>query len=453
MVVREVVECVEAVPEYSRFPLVDELTSSTRELGRRFSDRVEVFEVSCSRSGDPILATRIGRGSRVVLALGLVYPDDPASALALDYLSWYMVKRPEVWMVSDTTWIIVKVVDALGARFNEEWFRDVSSVEKLILNHYVPPPSLCVESTFPIEYKELRWSKPLPETEAIMKLVNDYKPQFIFQFRSCFFRGLAYYLSRHSPELYRYLRAISERFKLPLYASEFRPPYVIKLDTAVYRVPRARDYCDVVESVLGRVPVDVLKFGGSSGDFIEGFSGDVLEVVAEVPYVVDERISDTAPTGIPRREVFLLSLRKLRFELRNLRKNLEILRKYVSSDNPYYEALDHMTPLDLVNTEIQDKWIKSHGTSTESATVADIVSSYVVHYLYTTALKYGLLHQCIRYETTRGRTVPSTIKGNVVKKVEKHLHELNSCARYRKVSIRNVVQTCLYTMLMVVTLL
>ena len=58
------------------------------------------------------------------------------------------------------------------------------------LNFYRPAGFQQVEWTFPIKYKTLDNNDPIPETKALMKIIEEEKPIFIYSLHNAGFGGV-----------------------------------------------------------------------------------------------------------------------------------------------------------------------------------------------------------------------------------------------------------------------
>ena len=163
---------VEEVPDYKAFLTVDELNSSSEKLAQEYPSRVEMSEIGESRKGEKIGALRIGGGRRKALLFGFPHPNEPIGSMTLEYLSWRLVGDRSLDKL-DFTWYVVKCADPDGARLNEGWFKGPFTPLHYALNYYRPPGCQQIEWTFPIEYKTLVWDKPIPETRALMRVMEE----------------------------------------------------------------------------------------------------------------------------------------------------------------------------------------------------------------------------------------------------------------------------------------
>ncbi|MDH5200633.1 MAG: M14 family zinc carboxypeptidase, partial [Candidatus Bathyarchaeota archaeon] len=168
-------EILDSVPEYREFLTVDELNSSSQALADEHG-HVDFFRVGESTEGEPIHALRIGDGPRNALLFGFPHPNEPIGSMTLEYLSRRLAEDDELRDEMGYTWYIVKCIDPDGARLNEGWFKGRFTPLKYALNYYRPPGKNQVEWTFPVDYKTLHFHDPLPETRALMRLIDGPRP-------------------------------------------------------------------------------------------------------------------------------------------------------------------------------------------------------------------------------------------------------------------------------------
>ena len=97
------------------------------------------------------------------------------------------------------TWYIVKCVDPDGLKLNENWLKGPFTVTNYIKNFFRPAGNVQVEWSFPMKYKEYNFNKPLPETVALMSLIEKIKPDFIYSLHNAGFGGVFWYINREMP--------------------------------------------------------------------------------------------------------------------------------------------------------------------------------------------------------------------------------------------------------------
>ena len=119
----------------------------------------------------------------------------------------------------------MKCIDPDGTRLNEGWFKGPFDIYTYASNFYRPAGKDQVEWTFPIEYKTLKFDSPLPETQALMELIDTAKPHFLYALHNAGFGGAYFYINRQVPSLYPELHRAIENLGIPLSQGEPEVPW------------------------------------------------------------------------------------------------------------------------------------------------------------------------------------------------------------------------------------
>ncbi|MCW4020609.1 MAG: M14 family zinc carboxypeptidase, partial [Candidatus Bathyarchaeota archaeon] len=297
---------VRAVPEYERFMTVDELNESSRRLADKHPDLVELFQIGESTREEPIYALKIGEGKRKAILVGFPHPNEPIGGLAIEYLSSRLVEDECLREHLGFTWYFVKVADVDGARLNEGWFKEKYDNIRYMLNRYRPPARRQVDRSFPVEYKTLKWDKPMPETKVLMNMIDTVKPDFVFTLHNSSFGGAYFYISEPCPPLYPKLQGLVVSQGLPLHLGE-PYPYFRKLADGMFHIPVEEEIYDFLEKYYDKNPATIRNSGAGIWDYAKRVS-NAFTIICEVPYIYDERIADATPTTITKREAVLKSL-------------------------------------------------------------------------------------------------------------------------------------------------
>ncbi|MDD2334928.1 MAG: M14 family zinc carboxypeptidase, partial [Mesotoga sp.] len=255
---------IKNVPEYEYFKTVDELNESSRKLAEQYPDLASFYKIGESMAGDAIYCLKIGNGSRAVLMYGFPHPNEPIGSMMLDYLSQQLVEN-EAFRNSfkDVSWYIVKVADNDGAKLNEGWFRGPYTPLNYALNFYRPASFQQVEWTFPIKYKTLDNNDPIPETRALMNIIEEVKPIFIYSLHNAGFGGVYNYISDDAPILYPIFEKAYEDQDIPAALGEPEMPYALKFAEAVYKMPTMRDTYDYYAANTDRDPAEIIGKAGT----------------------------------------------------------------------------------------------------------------------------------------------------------------------------------------------
>jgi hypothetical protein len=195
MKLEEVTRKIADVPEYQVFFTVDELYNNTRILARKYPEIVEILPLGKSQAGDQIEAIKIGNGPKNALIFAMPHPNEPIGSMMVDYFSERLAEDAVLLNSLDFTWYLIKCVDPDGMRLNENWFKGPFTITNYAQHFYRPPSHQQVEWTFPINYKGINFNSPLPETQALMVLIEIIKPDLIYSLHKAGFGGVYFYIS------------------------------------------------------------------------------------------------------------------------------------------------------------------------------------------------------------------------------------------------------------------
>jgi zinc carboxypeptidase len=282
---------VSSVPPIPAFPTVDEMEALVRGLADRHPERVEVSEVGRSRGGDPITEVRVGDGQHHVVVVGNPHPDEPIGMATIRHLLQQLCADPALAAELDATWHFVPCVDPDGTRLNEGWFAGPFDRDRIARAVYRPPAEQQPEWTFPAQWNGVPFGRPLPETRALMAVVDRARPALVASLHNGELGGGFFYVTGGDPDYWSELVALLHRARLPLHLGEPDAPGARPLATAVFEVPAVGAVCDAL-AASGIAPTDVLT-GGGIRDYTAPHGSSVL--VSELPLWADPRAGDTSP--------------------------------------------------------------------------------------------------------------------------------------------------------------
>lgn len=296
-------------PSLTTFPSVDALTASFRELAAAAPTLVTRTVVGHSRAGEPLESYAIGHGSRHAVVAGGVHPNEPIGFHTALELARRLVADTGLRESLDLTWHIVPCIDPDGTRLNETWFDDPADRVFYGRHFYRPAPDEQIEWTFPLDYKRLRFDRPLPETRALMEIFDAVRPVLFVGLHNAEIGGVYYYLNDGGAlDLAETLRAIPARHGVPLDVGEPESPDLEAIAPSVFRAPLAAEHYDYVEG-LGLDPVADAS-GGGSADYLQQYG--TLTLVAELPYWTHPDATDTSPGDRPYVDVIAQKAAQLR---------------------------------------------------------------------------------------------------------------------------------------------
>ena len=184
-------------------------------------------------------------------------------------------------------------VDPDGLSLNAGWLGGPYTLPHYARHFYRPAGDEQVEWTFPFHYKRAAFDDVLPETRALMDLIDQTRPTLMCSLHNSELGGAYFYLSRPEPALYDALGRLPGRFGVDLHVGEPEAPVIQILADGIHLWPAAEAAYDYTES-LGLDPVAVPS--GSASSTYAARHG-TLTLVSELPYWRDPSAGDTSPGG------------------------------------------------------------------------------------------------------------------------------------------------------------
>lgn len=425
---------LDAVPNYKVFRTVDELNASSEELAQEYPSRVKFLEIGKSREGETIKTLKIGEGGKTALLFGFPHPNEPIGSMTLEYLSRKLVEDRELDRL-DFTWYIVKCIDPDGARLNEGWFRGPFTPLNYALNYYRPPPYQQIEWTFPINYKTLVWDKPIPETEALMKIMEEEKPRFMYSLHNSGFGGVYFYVSAPCKPLYERFQNLANREKLPLHLGEPEAPYMKKLSDAIFKMPTSVEAYEFLRKHTEKDPAEIINYGTSSDDYARRVA-ESFTLVCEMPYYYDSRIGDTSPSDVMRRDAVLHSIKLAEERYRFVEQKYSEVKASLrgrKEKNPFIDAIEDFLKRFPDSIAADKHWAETDPELRRKATIAEKFDSQVISLFYN-LLSFGMLHRCVK------DTKNDEAENEVLERITKLNQELEEQLSYKVIPIRSLVR-------------
>ncbi len=441
------------VPDYKHFMTVDELNESSKSLAEEYKEVVQLKEIGKSRDGKPIFSLKIGNGGLNAVLFAFPHPNEPVGSMMLEYLSNVYAQNEELRKNMGFTLHIVKVSDPDGAKLNENWFKGPFTPLNYALNYYRPAGNQQVEWTFPIKYKNLNFNKPIPETKALMKLIDETKPDFIYSLHNAGFGGVYYYLSHDIPLLYPIYQYIALKQELPLSLGEPEMPYAIKFADAVYSLPSTKERYDYLEKHSEKDPAEIIKSGTSSVDYAKRVNPNVCELVCEVPYYYDPRINNLSESDVIRKDAILSKLDFREDLYKFLYDRFKGIHNLLTRPSRFKESIEYFLEVGLESIKAERNWAKNNPELERPATVAEKFDNELVSKFYSMLIT-GLFLRMITYQLELGFDKRLS---DLAEKVKERLSELDEIVEremnYSVIPIKKLVTVQLaaglYTMLYV----
>jgi len=331
---------IRRVPDYKSFLTVEEMDKSTLALAEKYPDTVKVFEAGKSQEGRPLYCLKIGKGSKNALIFGCPHPNEPIGAMMLEAFSQMLAADAALREELGYTFYLIKAVDPDGLKRNEGWLKGPYTYYNYARHFYRPASAQQVEWTFPLDYKTLHFHTPLPETQALMKIIEETKPAFLFSLHNSAFGGVFWYLNKADRYLIDHLKDIPAQYGIPLNLGEPEMPCCQTYDNAVFQFPGMPMIYDFYEQMTGQDPAPLLNSGSSSVDFANQDGRECNGIVCEMPYFRNSDSADLTPTDVLRKDAVLQSCDKIEALYQEILPMLDILREYVAPENAYRMALE-----------------------------------------------------------------------------------------------------------------
>lgn len=371
------------VPEYDRFYTLEEMTARARQVAERHPELAAIERVGSSTEGRPIEMVRIGDGPQRLLLYALPHPNEPIGAMLVQFLLDELIANEE--LRKGRSWYLLPCVDPDGTVLNEGWFAGPFTIRNYARNFYRPRSVEQVEWTFPIEYKTFRFDDPIPETQALMKALEQVRPHFVYSLHNAGFGGVYYYVSHEVPEAYEALHEIPRSRELFMSLGEPEVPWAVEFHPAVYLSPLVTAGYDHQERYgpPGKDPAEALQGGASSFDYLRSIGlDDTFTLVTELPYFQSPVIQDTSPAGMTRREVVLAGVDKTEEMATVLKEALERVRPHVDPSERFFRTVEAFGRYYDVHVVTQRRWAETAEGMDEPATVAQRADELYVGTFY-----------------------------------------------------------------------
>ena len=390
-------ELLRGIPDYREFLTAQELDDSSAALARDYPDVVSVFPFGKTKEGRTLNCMKIAGGQHVALMFGCPHPNEPIGTMMLEYFTRALAENKALRDELDYTWYIVKAWDYDGLMLNEKWLKGPYTLYNYSRNFFRPAGFKQVDWTFPIDYKELHFHSPIPETQAMMKLIDEIRPEFIYSLHNAGFGGVYWYETAATPEIWDDLHAASLSQDVPMNLGEPEAPYCQLLAPAIYKELSITDEYDYLEKYGTKNIGQAIKVGSCSADYANRRWGS-FTMLTEEPYLFDRRINDLSPADITRGEAALEGLdwgaQANRFLSGELNKTIQ----YMDAENPFRLALEAFT---VNRSEVATRnMIASNPDFAKPATVAEKFDNLLVKKFYK-LLQYGMLIRANELELER----------------------------------------------------
>lgn len=427
---------VSAVPDMDRFLTVDELHASFEQIAAEYPEIARLRRVGTSTLGEPIKMLSMGSGSRHLLMFGCPHPNEPIGAMLIHHLSNLLCTDADLRDGLDYTWHFISTVDPDGTRLNEGWFRGPFTPTNYARHFYRPAAKNQVEWTFPIAYKDLYFDASLPETEMLMRVIDELQPELMASLHNAGFSGVYYYLTSGSPELYDILQAIPGWEDLPLALGEAEVPWSEPLAPAIFPMLKTSDAYDHLEANGG----NPAKGDSGASSFEYSSKYDTFCIVTEVAYFDDPRVNDQTPTDVNRRQAILESLDLQKHSREAMQAHYAAVAADLRGGSPFERTVNWWVNELGVDDDAERTWAMNTPDTDRPATAAELFSNRVMPQFFRLCWQ-GLIVRMLEGEVGIGNGTPA-IRTELLaarETFERWGAQLESELEFRTVPIRKLV--------------
>ncbi|MCE2473217.1 MAG: hypothetical protein J4G18_15265, partial [Anaerolineae bacterium] len=325
--------------------------------------------------------------------------NEPIGCMTIEYLSQRLCEDDALRQELGLSWHFIKSIDADGMRLNEGWFDGPFTPTNYARHFYRPARREQVEWTFPIEYKSLSFDDPLPETRALMRVIDETQPTLLYSLHNAGFGGVYYYISGACPPLYDTFHQIPEWFGLALDLGEPEMSFAAPYAPAIYRMLSSTDMYDHLERNGIADPAAAMGFMASSAQYAERYGSFFL--IVEMPYFEEPRVNDQSLSTTLRRDAILQALDMATEHDAWIREQYAPVESALRLDSPVRRALEDFLAMSAGFREADRQWVMNDESTNRPATQAELFSNLYTSRFYR-LLNVGLLARLLADEIASG---------------------------------------------------
>jgi len=260
------------------FYSVKEFLSYIKNRAKIIKLPVTHIKIGKTRSNNDIYALQISNMPFNAIFLGFPHPNEPLCEIVLAKV--LELAKSELVGENIKNWFIVPVWDIDGAKINQKWWiKDKISIVDIVDSWYRPSPGMQVEWTFPIKYKDYTFNSPLPETNAIKKIIDQNPPDLLISLHDGLLSDAYMFISSDIKELSCSLSNTLTQFGL--ISSKYCPiPYIETYEKGIYSLPYAKNELKYLSKLDNRLNINFYENGASSFEYV---NSDCTCLVLELP--------------------------------------------------------------------------------------------------------------------------------------------------------------------------
>ena len=438
-------EIAASIPAYEQFLGVDEMRASRARLCAEFPQLASQRVVGATSEDDPLelLSIEHQPGLPNAFLFGAPHPNEPIGCMAIEYLARRLCEDESLRATLGYNWHFIQCIDADGTRLNEGWFRGPFELRNYHRHFYRPRTPEQVEWTFPVQYKTLHFDRPLSETRALMRCIDELQPRFLYSLHNAEFGGVYYYISEGCEAIYPLLSELPAWFDLQLDLGEPEMPYAVEYARAIYKLPTVFASYDFLAEQRGSDPAEIMEQGSSSFEYAERYGTKSL--IVEMPYWDDPRVSDQSESDVSRREAIREGALRNYAGSEWLAARWDEAAPHLQLDTPLHRAARDSITSAKRWAEGRLYWVENSPVADEPATVAELFSNRVSLASFEQRGRAMWL-RALEAEITAGNRPPQILAARDAAEAEFEARaaDLEAATDYRIIPIRSLVgvQVC-----------
>lgn len=274
----------ESIPEYTRYPSVEELHEHSYDLQKRYADMVTVETIGTSQHGRSIILDKINDHNDPrqpkALYVGSVHANEVVGGLTIQHTEEELCARPELLReLGDCALWAIKTADPDGYE-NQRWLSDEFTPFSYMtgLMRQAGPEQV----TWGFQNLHKGRDAVIPEVLTLANVLSAYKPDFYYPLHNASFGTGYFYTTKNYPDLSRNLH--NELQQIGLDGNDpGENPLAVRLDNSIYAYN--------LQPVNGSKKSSCISYAAHQNP-------RCMTLVPEVPYVTSGVASDRGPSGL-----------------------------------------------------------------------------------------------------------------------------------------------------------
>ncbi|MEU6351150.1 M14 family zinc carboxypeptidase [Streptomyces sp. NPDC047072] len=194
----------------SFYPAVHELERRARALAHTAPGTLSLRAVGESRAGRPLWLLSAGHGDRQILTVAGAHANEPVGGASALRLAALLARRPGILQDLGCTWHFLLCLDPDGAALAHGWQPEEPTPSLTECHRHFYRPA------FAHQPESLNPTDPLPESAALVRLLDELRPVAQFTLHGIEFGGAFAMMTHQVPGAADAFRATAARLRIPV---------------------------------------------------------------------------------------------------------------------------------------------------------------------------------------------------------------------------------------------